>query len=616
MSELFFEFTYSQKYGDNFKISSKSKIFSCNAGYADKYLNELIASQPQDGNIVQIILNEEIPENIVKAVGDAYKHDDEGYALEIKSDEIRLCAMSKRGFIYAVSTLKQLIAADKVAEGIIYDRPDVAIRGYKVYTPGADNIDTFKKTIDKLIYYKYNTVMIEVGGAMEYDRHPEINEKWKEFCTEVSISPEATHKIEHGYWWKKNSIHADNGCGGCISKAQMRELVDYCREREMEVIPEVPSLSHSDYIVMAHPDLNERTDDPYPDTYCPSNPKSYEILFDIIDEVAEVFEPKYMNIGHDELYTVGICDKCKDKDPVELYVGDITKINNYLKSKGIRAMMWCEKLLYKVAKYDDIYCVEGAWAKPWHGIPDMGRTAGKIPTDVILLNWYWSLNSFGPNEKIIDNGYEDEKKLVDYGYDILYGNFDGIRLSNYRKRISQVKGGFVSNWGSLEEEYMQRNGQNFDLTVTAYTFWSHNYDNDFKENLLNKTKSEMKNWYYDNLGRDLIKIRHTTDFDKKSYVFYDGVFIVPDDWIIGNYIVEYSDGIKIKLPVNFLYNIGCKTYNPNEMMSYKLYGSGTPVKYKNETWYETAYKNPYPDKEISNIYYESIKDAKVDFEII
>ena len=31
--------------------------------------------------------------------------------------------------------------------------------------------------IDLLVYYKYNSIILEIGGAMEYKRHPEINER-------------------------------------------------------------------------------------------------------------------------------------------------------------------------------------------------------------------------------------------------------------------------------------------------------------------------------------------------------------------------------------------------------------------------------------------------------
>ena len=104
-------------------------------------------------------------------------------------------------------------------------------------------------------------------------------------------------------------------------------------------------LSHSDYLLMPHPELAERAEDPYPDTYCPSNPGSYELLFDLLEEVIEVLEPKIVNIGHDEYYSVGLCDKCKNKPAEELLAGDITKIHDFLAERGVKTMMWGDKRL-------------------------------------------------------------------------------------------------------------------------------------------------------------------------------------------------------------------------------------------------------------------------------
>ena len=221
--------------------------------------------------------------------------------------------------------------AGELKEGVIFDYPDKPVRGYRVFTPGYHETKDFEAMVDMLIEYKYNTIMIEVGGAMEYKKHPIINEEWVKYCKEVNKSPYEAERIQRKtFKWSKNSIHTNNGGGGFISQEQMKTVVAYCKERGLEVIPEVPSLSHSDYIVRAYPELNERKEDTYPDTYCPSNPKSYEVLFDILDEVIDVFEPEYINIGHDEGYTFAKCDKCKDKEPVDLFVGDIIKINDYL----------------------------------------------------------------------------------------------------------------------------------------------------------------------------------------------------------------------------------------------------------------------------------------------
>ena len=125
-------------------------------------------------------------------------------------------------------------------------------------------------------------------------------------------------------------------------------MVEYCKKRMIEVIPEVPSLGHCDYLMLGNHDIAEITADPYADTYCPSNPRSYEVLFDVLEDVITVFEPNIINIGHDEYYSIGICDKCKGKSGAELFAGDIQKIYDFLKARNIKTVIWGDKLLKDV----------------------------------------------------------------------------------------------------------------------------------------------------------------------------------------------------------------------------------------------------------------------------
>ena len=92
-----------------------------------------------------------------------------------------------------------------------------------------------------------NTLMIEVGGAMEYKRHPEINQAWVKYCREIGeYSGKADSIQTWTYDWKKNSIHVENGDGGYLTQEEVRDIVEYCRRSCVDIIPEVPSLSHSD----------------------------------------------------------------------------------------------------------------------------------------------------------------------------------------------------------------------------------------------------------------------------------------------------------------------------------------------------------------------------------
>jgi hypothetical protein len=193
--------------------------------------------------------------------------------------------------------------------------------------PARHQIDDFKRLIDMMAFIKMNTVILEVGGGMEYEKHPEINEAWVKFCKTIKAFPGLNgYKSFQGsdFYWK-DSIHTELCDGSYLTKREVRDLVDYCKSRGMDVIPEVQGLSHCYYLTMAHPEIAELRDDPFPDTYCPNNEKSYELYFDVAEEVIEVFEPTTVSIGHDEIRVLGWCDKCKDKSGEELVGGDINK---------------------------------------------------------------------------------------------------------------------------------------------------------------------------------------------------------------------------------------------------------------------------------------------------
>ena len=69
-----------------------------------------------------------------------------------------------------------------------------------------------------------------------------------------------------------------------------------------------------------------------------------------MDEVIDVFQPKLINIGHDEFYSMCLCEKCRDRRPQDVFAEDVTRIHDYLAARGIRTAMWCDKLLPVVTK--------------------------------------------------------------------------------------------------------------------------------------------------------------------------------------------------------------------------------------------------------------------------
>lgn len=603
---MFFKPLFAEKGRKSVFFDADTSVPSFGTNYMKSYAAELVKNGGKGELYCRGIKAVKGFSDEIKArVGTLMKDSDEAYSISVGKTTV-ICGNTDRALLYALVTLKQMAECGELTDGFIYDAPDKELRGYRVYTPGREFFPDFIKALDFMVNYRYNSIIIEVGGALEYERHPKINEKWKEFTADMKSKSGRSWEVQKAYSWAKNSIHVDNGFGDVLTHDEMKEIVRQCRERGLNVIPEVPSLSHSDYIVQAYPELNERKEDPYPDTYCPSNPKSYEVLFDVIDEVLEVFDPEYVNIGHDEAYTFALCDRCRGKSPVDLYVNDITKINDYLKSKGRKALMWSEKVYNATLDGKPV----GGAANPKYGIPALYECAGRIPKDVLQMNWYYS---------ICDP--KDEKALIDMGYSVIYGNFNAFGLKNYRERISRTRGGFFSNWGSFRDVYMQRNGQYFGLLFDAYAFWSPDYDYSKRSEVLGLVQKEayrhcMKRFE----GKKTISFRHTTDFVKKKiYPFYDGMFMVESDWLMGNYEVRYTDGSVAKLPVLFglnvstsdavrLYGAGIDCNGMDSSLVSEMIGITLPEIEDGTVWYRTEYENPCPDKEIAEVKYVRVMD--------
>ncbi|MBQ9994900.1 MAG: family 20 glycosylhydrolase [Clostridia bacterium] len=543
-----------------------------------------------------------------RGLPDDSENGEEEYVLEI-GEISRIYANSARGFVYGMVTLASM--KGRTFAGILRDRPVCSVRGYRVYLPGRGNIPVFKAMVDFLAEYKYNSVILEIGGAMEYKRHTEINEKWVEFCSEMYADPHRAAQIEfYTYPWTKNSIHCENGDGGVLTQDECRDLAAYCRSRGLEVIPEVPTLSHSDYICLAHPEIAEIAEDAYPDTYCPNHPDTYRYVFDILDEVIEVFEPRQIHIGHDEAYTFGICERCRGTDPVDLYVGDIRKIKEYLDTKHIRVSLWAEKLLRAYTKEGEPIggtgTVELQDGNPWP-IPALWECRDKLPEGLMYSHWYWS---FGKHHDLV---YHDR------GYPMFFGNFTAVDFEDWTERIGWgALGGWVSNWGSFEEEYMQRNIQYFNLIGAADAFWNSDFDSSDKPSILERTFAEAYRRKWENTPHT-ITVRHRTFENIRHEFFWCGVFIDDRKYRIGNYEVRYADGTTVLLPVKYGTNIGAKTIHgyPLDNELFQLAGTALPLGENGDLRYECRYENPYPDVEIESIrYIPLLEEFTVEYEIV
>lgn len=372
---------------------------------------------------------------------------DEGYVLVVSEHSIVIAANKQNGALYGLESLRQIIQNENGRILLpllkVKDKPKFPFRGIKLYLPGRENIAFFKRFVrDFVVLFKYNKIILELNANMRLERHPELNIGAVAFAKALNYSRLSE---PHGVNNKtKNSTHHDNADGGILEKEEVADLVHYLRNFNLEVIPELPSLPHSYYLLAGHKNLAENRKEVFPDTYCPLQPEIYKIYFDVLDEYIDVIHPKMIHIGHDEWrMEKDECERCKGKDYGELFANDLKKIHDYLAKKGIATAIWGDHLLESVREKDPrvvksstgyVYKVPGALR------PEQVKKM--IPKDVLVFNWFW------------DERYErsNDTKISDWGFKQVYGNMRADIVDWVeRTKLSGFLGGAPSSWAATTE---------------------------------------------------------------------------------------------------------------------------------------------------------------------
>lgn len=367
----------------------------------------------------------------------------EGYVLHVSPNAILIAGSDERGAFYGVQSLRQLIARQgsrvEAMGAHVRDWPYKPFRGITLYLPGHANIAFFHRFVrDFMALYKFNEMTVEMDGSMRLDQHPEINAGWVEMCRDTNYArrnypPSPAHDM-----WQ-NASHQDVADGEIIEKSEVAELVEWARENNIEVIPEIPSLTHSYYLLTRHKELSELAGHKWPDTFCPLNPGSYKLIFDVLDEYIDVIKPKMVHIGHDEWFTpIDECPRCKGRDTGELYGEDVKKTVEFLASRGVRAAMWGDMLLEGArGKGPAPATSPSGWKYRGPGAMRPEQVKKWISQDILVFNWFWA----GPE------GRANEDQLERFGMKQIYGNMEPD-IPDLQERVGRksIIGGAPSAW--------------------------------------------------------------------------------------------------------------------------------------------------------------------------
>ena len=177
-------------------------------------------------------------------------------------------------------------------------------------------------------------------------------------------------------------------------KDDVQKLAAACREKRIELIPQINCLGHQSWsrntgrLLAKHPEFDE-TPGKYPEnkgiycrSYCPLHPEVHKVLFDLIDELAAACQARAFHVGMDEVFILADpdCPRCKGKSPADLFAGEVRTLRDHLRSRGRRMWMWGDRFLDGKA----------TGTGKWEGSENETYPAiDQVPKDIVICDWHY-----------------------------------------------------------------------------------------------------------------------------------------------------------------------------------------------------------------------------------
>lgn len=286
-----------------------------------------------------------IEENVSACISERLA--EEEYILVARDNTVKIMGGSDKAVFYARQTLRQLGKNCPCVK--ISDKPAFPYRGFMLDTVRhIFSIEDTKKIIDAAASVKMNVMHWHLtddqGFRLYSSRRPDAT-----LMGSVRKSSDFGRLKEEGEY------------GGYFTPEEMKEIVDYCAERYITVIPEFDIPGHTSALLHAFPQISCRGETVevktsqgiYPDILCAGKDETFEIVFDILSDITDIFPSEYIHIGGDEApkNRWKECPHCQKriqteglKNEEELQGWFTNKVIDFLASKGRKAVVWNESL--------------------------------------------------------------------------------------------------------------------------------------------------------------------------------------------------------------------------------------------------------------------------------
>lgn len=352
----------------------------------------------------------------------------EGYTLDVNGNGIAIKAATDAGFFYAIQTLKQLLPRDLFGEEVnceaewtipfvsIIDQPQYEHRGFMMdVARHFFDKDEVKKVLDIMALYKMNRLHWHLtddqGWRIEIPEYP--------LLTEVGAVRSGSFTSPGD--GSKFFDDTEYGRGMYFTQDDLREIVAYAAERNIDILPEIDLPGHMVAAVTSYPELSCDPTKEYSvrldggiskDVLNIGKDETIDFLKCVLDNVAEIFPFPYIHIGGDECPT----DQWRTNEDClrrvqeeglagvhELQSWLVEELGTYLKEKHGKDIVVWDELLSHWTSDNSVKPVVMAWNSLGKSAEAADKGFRSIATPYSHV--YIDFMQVGPDKTTIDEPY-------------------------------------------------------------------------------------------------------------------------------------------------------------------------------------------------------------------
>ncbi len=343
----------------------------------------------------------------------------EAYRLTLDANgSMHLCGPSPAGLRHGIITLCLLLearaAGARLSPMVVTDAPVFSVRGFQIdmareFFPSPAFL---KRMINRAVDLKFNTIWLYLENHFRAPGLEDLSQK-------EGMTP-----------------------------AEARELSAYAAVRGIDLVPGTNVLSHMEgwFRLERYSDFSDGAMRSYP---LLTHPRTWPLVQDYLDALAEAFPSKNFHAGLDELLFTGTNPEAaaaiRKKGKAAYFADFACKVIRHLQEvHGKTVWMWDDMVLGK-----NVFRPEGF-------NQDYRKALDRIPRDAVMTHWYYWTDRDGKHAPIIERVAKEGRPFVvapsNQSYTCDFGSLKAaLENQSYMARCGQSAGAFglvCTHWES------------------------------------------------------------------------------------------------------------------------------------------------------------------------